>query len=269
MAVCAYCGKKGNMSKEHVLPSWLYEATKSQNLQLLQAQPKKFLKVQQTKKDVCETCNNIALSKLDNYAKKLYNEYFRKIVNKDESIMFNYNFDFLARWLLKVNFNSARANNGNYHVFSNLKNYMIYGTDRPSQLTIMMQLVTPQVLDHHERNRIKDENLRKLGVITPNMTRISRLDVGTTAVDPQKLDIARMVMINSYQFFVLIPSNKVQSDEEWDMILNQFGTSKITNGVHKLMKTENSIKVSASKVKLVETIEHQIMRNLNVYSQLI
>ncbi|MFY0802057.1 hypothetical protein [Peribacillus frigoritolerans] len=269
MAVCAYCGNKGDLTKEHVIPSWLYEATKNQNLQLIQAQPKKFINNQQTKKDVCETCNNIALSKLDNYVKNLHDEYFRNIVKNNESIVFNYNFDFLARWLLKVSFNSARANKGNYHVFSNLKKYMINGTDRPSKLTIMIQLITPQVLSKRERDLIPDENLRKLGVITPNTTRISRLDAATTSVDPQKFDIARMVMVNSYQFFIFLPSDKVQSDLEWDDLLNQFGTSEITSGVQKLMTTENSIKVSASKVKLVHTMEHHIMRNLKVYSQLI
>jgi len=62
-----------------------------------------------TVKDVCETCNNGELSKLDRYLCVLYDRYFAKIVEDGTSVEFEYDFGRLTRWLLKISYNSSRT----------------------------------------------------------------------------------------------------------------------------------------------------------------
>lgn len=58
--------------------------------------------------DVCRSCNNGYLSKLDEYICQLFDEYFVRILNYNEVVDFEYNHHKLKRWLLKMCFNSAR-----------------------------------------------------------------------------------------------------------------------------------------------------------------
>ena len=63
---------------------------------------------QPTIKDVCPKCNNDVLSKLDSYGLELYKRCFYRIADAGESVTFDYDYERLLRWILKLNFNSAR-----------------------------------------------------------------------------------------------------------------------------------------------------------------
>ncbi len=68
----------------------------------------KELKSEPTIKDVCDTCNNVTLGRLDDYVCNLFDTQFIDIPQRGNSVTFRYEYHSLKRWLLKISFNSAR-----------------------------------------------------------------------------------------------------------------------------------------------------------------
>ena len=262
---CIYCGgsENGPLTKEHVLPSWLYEESTNLNIQLLQASPDKFISNQQTVKDVCAKCNNEVLSQLDTYAKTLYLKYFKKIVHKNQSFRFEYNYHMLVRWLLKVSYNSARANKGDVQSFIDFKEYILKGTNCPSGLTIMVQLLTPYYLNEKEKEKVKNLEIKDLGVIRPYFTRISKMH------SPSSFQSVRMITLNSYVFYIFIPSEKNITTFSRQKELQRIMSTDITEGLQLLNPIKNKINVKSSQVSLLRFMEAHFMKYRETYSQLI
>lgn len=104
---CAFCGKTGPMTKEHIWPKWLHDSG-DYRLKYHSA-PDKVLPAEHVIKDVCGECNNGSLSTLDDYAKSLHHRYFSKGYQTIKKETFKYDFEKLTKWLLKVSYNSART----------------------------------------------------------------------------------------------------------------------------------------------------------------
>src|SRR5918911_3114561 len=109
MKKCAYCRLSKTLTRENVLPSWILREQPTSNVRFDLNQQRVSERVP-TIRDVCPDCNNGALSILDSYALALYERYFSNEVPK-QGVLFEYDYDMLARWLLKVAFNSARKAN--------------------------------------------------------------------------------------------------------------------------------------------------------------
>jgi hypothetical protein len=62
-----------------------------------------------TVRDVCQTCNNGPLSYLDAYGSKLWRKYFAHALQAPVDVVFDYDYDLLRRWLLKISYNDARS----------------------------------------------------------------------------------------------------------------------------------------------------------------
>lgn len=104
---CAYCGKQGPLTREHIWPKWLHN-TQEYGLKYHSAVDK-VIPAEHVIKDVCSECNNGPLSKLDDYGKSLHHRYFGKTYQEVKRSTFKYDFEKLSKWLLKIAFNSARA----------------------------------------------------------------------------------------------------------------------------------------------------------------
>ena len=74
--ICTYCGKEGQLTREHIIPARLIRAQISDYLQFL-LKTVDFIKVDVTIQDVCKTCNNVFLHKLDSYLKILCEKHLR------------------------------------------------------------------------------------------------------------------------------------------------------------------------------------------------
>ncbi len=72
---CAYCHKNITPTKEHVFPNFFYKTLnlKDTNSSYISfnAGTNKVIKKELFVTDVCDRCNNIELSKLDNYFSKI------------------------------------------------------------------------------------------------------------------------------------------------------------------------------------------------------
>ncbi len=90
--VCAYCGQRSEtMSREHVIPAAL-TGRASQPLIANVRTPNGEVAItgQVTVRDVCPACNNGPLSELDEYAVKLYDAYFCRMVEAGDLVRFEY-----------------------------------------------------------------------------------------------------------------------------------------------------------------------------------
>jgi hypothetical protein len=109
MSTCIYCGQEGKMTREHILPSFIYEyqySTASGKTIGWQEKSKKMISVEAKIKDVCFHCNNVVLCNLDGYVKNMLERsgFFTECFLK-EKVNIDYNYSLLSRWLLKVAFN--------------------------------------------------------------------------------------------------------------------------------------------------------------------
>ena len=93
--------------------------------------------------DVCKRCNNGPLASLDNYVCDLHDRFFNDIVHSGDRVDFRFDFERLLRWLLKVAYNIARARGGTIESTTDLVNYILNGTNRPTGFRVFLQLIIP------------------------------------------------------------------------------------------------------------------------------
>ena len=157
---CAYCGG-GELTREHLIPQGYFDRTggSSEFVGNIKAgTTEKFLSVEPAIADVCRDCNNGVLSRLDTYFFILFDRYFSNVVVQGKRISFEFDFDQLLRWLLKMGYNMGRARQ--WHGNQNLaacKNYILFGVPRPSNITVLLQVVTPGFIPGPRRNEFPPE----------------------------------------------------------------------------------------------------------------
>ncbi|HYF84281.1 MAG TPA: hypothetical protein VEB00_14775 [Clostridia bacterium] len=102
-------------TREHIIPDgFLRGMNKSEQIRWTEAAPCKVINSDFIIKDVCSVCNNGVLSQLDTYAINEIIKYNGKIQKDIMQVIFEYDYNKLARWLLKICYNSARANKLEY-----------------------------------------------------------------------------------------------------------------------------------------------------------
>jgi hypothetical protein len=96
-------------------------------------------------RDVCAACNNIHLSALDDYVTRLFDRAFVHIPARYQSVLFEYDYHTLKRWLLKLCFNSARVHHaGDLFAFKALRPYMLgESIELGKSVQLYVQLVYP------------------------------------------------------------------------------------------------------------------------------
>jgi hypothetical protein len=100
---CAFCGAKGEMTREHVLPQWLRRALDGHS-SVTPARGRHLFGGDLVIDDVCGPCNSGPLSRLDETAKQYWDlEHDRSpsLAAAEANLM--------ARWAAKVCFNAQRA----------------------------------------------------------------------------------------------------------------------------------------------------------------
>ncbi|MGB6212076.1 hypothetical protein [Pseudomonas mandelii] len=150
--ICAYCKQETTPTREHVIPAFLYRFQKEleSNVVGWNEVAEKMIGGEQTVRDVCQICNGLKLSLLDDYGKKLLTENCILKQNYDKlSLDFNHNYEFLARWLLKISFNSSRTDNAHAHLFEKFIPFMLDGKNPPAknEIVIIGSLAAPLLVD--------------------------------------------------------------------------------------------------------------------------
>ena len=197
---CAYCGYVGKLSKEHVWPSGFLKKHKGNSAHY---SPKsgKVHGGDYIVSDVCEHCNNNKLSPLDSYFCKLDDLYFSNPRGFNEEVIFEYEYDLLARILLKIAYNTARSAGSETSPFTRTTDYILHGNNRPTGISIIGELVSPTLVpDSQDPARTKE--------IRPTMYR----SVLCQLLTPHSYAVLlRLVAVSSFFFFLLLtrePSNQ-------------------------------------------------------------
>lgn len=115
--ICAYCGKEGKGTKEHIISCGILDlfpecfATIDGERQVVhQSDP--------MVKDVCADCNNNRISYIDSYAKAFIEKYFLKKYLKDDELNIEYDLTMLQKMCLKYAFNDLRSRKKDISFFS-------------------------------------------------------------------------------------------------------------------------------------------------------
>jgi len=198
---CAYCDNPCTPTREHVIPDW-YGKTPGESSTFNARSPMKQLSGDILVKDVCPNCNNIVLGALDAYAKELYDRFFASPVYQGETVDFEYDADRLVRWLLKVSYNSGRAQNADVRILRDYRKVMLGEEPITGHVRCWVSLTTPTYFDEkntprpampHERG---DENVEE-----PRWFRITQFRMADHRGDYL---VQRLVLINSFRFTILV-----------------------------------------------------------------
>lgn len=150
--ICAYCKQEASATREHVIPAFIYRFQKQSEASVIgwNEVAKKMVGGEHQVKDVCETCNGGVLSALDAYGKEFLNSNGFLTQNYTAlSADLTYDYDQLARWLLKISFNSTRIDRGHSHLFEKFIPFILNGAPAPSKadFAIVATLAAPVPID--------------------------------------------------------------------------------------------------------------------------
>lgn len=221
MQACSYCDEMCQPAREHVIPEW-YNHTPGDAETFSARAPVTHLKGDLLVKDVCRCCNNVVLSELDGYGKQLYTEYFATPVYWDDAVTFEYDGGRLIRWLLKLSYNSARAQNADQMVLREYRKVMLGEASIPDRIRCWVHLVGASRIDSSAKvvRPARRDECDLPGVYEPHWFRICQLRLGEF---PAISLVQRAVVINSFAFTLLIARpDSPWPDSEFDRWTSQF-----------------------------------------------
>ncbi|MDE3841059.1 hypothetical protein C0966_17495 (plasmid) [Bacillus methanolicus] len=127
MRVCAYCQEQKQLSREHVFPESLI--TLFPEAEYVYFGEEKVIPLSTDNhvvRDVCVTCNNDRLSKLDTVGSGFIKEYFLSDLNPNQELHVSYDYFSLAKWVMKIIYNSTRQYKKSAHPwFEKNSKYMV------------------------------------------------------------------------------------------------------------------------------------------------
>lgn len=233
MKACAYCGKGSALTKEHIWPRCLIE--KYEGLLAYSKRRHSLFKGEPTIKDVCEHCNNVVLSKLDEYLSAIYDRHFERILVPGESASLTYEYGLLLRCLLKISYNSARADASERVVKAHkgFVNFIIQGGYCPP-IEVRLQVVTAS------RAVNLDEGTESL--LEPKHLRVAEIPYDGPLA--QRF-VVRMVAFNCFWFFLVFP-HKAEPPHKWKKFTAGFTAWRMNVGI-KLSATDSSLTIPVSQ----------------------
>jgi hypothetical protein len=150
-------------------------------------------------RDVCAACNSGVLSSLDGYGKELYERYFAAPFYAGETVNFEHDGSRLLRWLLKLSYNSARAQNADVRVLHEYRKVMLDDAPVPDRIRCWVHLVGASCIDSSAKviRPARRDEAGQPGMREPRWFRICQFRL----MDFPALSLVqRAVVINSFSF---------------------------------------------------------------------
>jgi hypothetical protein len=200
---CAYCGEARLLTREHIWPKCFLERRPGWAAFTLAAW--KVHGGDQTVRDVCQPCNNDILTPLDAYFCKLDEEFFVHTHGFNSEVEFVYDYDLLTRSLLKIAYNTARANGSATEELRNTALYILGRAGRPSKVAVVAELVKPAYVERSPSGlTIPPKEVRPLAF------RSARTRLET---DYARGITTRLVAVNSFFFHLLLGQEALEVPE--------------------------------------------------------
>lgn len=228
MKKCAYCGRQVALTKEHIWPKNLI--SRNEMTHAYNPKTEKFHQSEPVIRDVCEPCNSIKLSQLDNYLAEEFERTFANIVQRGSGVEFNYSYQQLLRVILKISYNASRSanNSKNTSTLARFANYVLDGGYAPRAM-LRLQIVTP--------GKRVELSGKELDEVVPKLFRNAAIAYNGRLGNRF---LVKLVAINSFWFYLAV-SHKNEPDHIWREFAEGLDSWTIPLG----------IPVSASDRKLV------------------
>lgn len=194
---CAFCDGENPLTKEHVWPSSFLERIGKGHAHY---SPKsgRVHGSDYIVRDVCQECNNVYLSPLDEYFCALYDRYMSTPFGANSSVTLEYDYDMLCRSMLKIAYNTARSAGSETEPFHRLCDYILHGGSCPDGVALIAELVSPSYIEDSSGPVVKVKEVLpwmyrsiRAGLMTPNGNAV----------------LARIVAVNSFFFHLLLSRN--------------------------------------------------------------
>jgi hypothetical protein len=202
MALCSYCGEDRKPTREHLIPDWYLQIDRSpDDVTFLERVKKRFIDSDPVIRDVCAICNNGPLSELDDYGKALYTEQLSEYIYAGFTTTLQADFEKLAKWLLKVSFNSARINRTDLEILAPYSQLLLGHETLPDHFLIFAATVAPASDGESGEPtcaELGDTNAHLPAWFRIGVFRVPELDTISWSF--------RHVAINSYCFYLAVPS---------------------------------------------------------------
>ncbi|MBC3884203.1 hypothetical protein [Undibacterium griseum] len=262
MPLCAYCKQEGSITREHIIPAFIYAFQKNIESSVIgwSEIAGKMVRSEFKVKDVCKKCNNGPLSDLDAFGKRFLTCSGVMVPNYTKlSVNLSFDFDLLARWLLKISFNSARTNGEHAWLFDGFESYIL-GTSKvypPARFAIISYLARPEQLDELQRNRPPYVGLTdKNGRFNPFIVRISK---GT--VPWRSSYTLRSVILGPLVFYIVMFPPSVLPGHAASAVRNLI---KCIPGGKLLKSTERFVELRSGLKTWLDLYENQVIRMLAI-----
>ncbi|GGX54491.1 hypothetical protein [Saccharospirillum salsuginis] len=219
---CAFCGEQNNLTREHIFPNGVIR-TYEEALLSLNDKSDRYFKADLVVKDVCESCNNGALSVIDGYFVKLFESHMHPPLLPGDSAEFEFNYNYLLRELLKISYNSARASADGFRAVAALRKYVPYILGNVSytpDVILRLQIVTSSKRFNTHTNQID-------GTMDAELLRSCKISYN----GPQHSNfMIRLIALNSFWFYLIIPLKSVSSSKK-ETFINGFKDNIRLSGV--------------------------------------
>lgn len=256
MSICIYCGQEGKVTREHILPSFIYEyqySTGSGKTIGWQEKPKKMISDEAKIKDVCSRCNNVILSELDNYAKNMLERsgFFSECFVK-EQVKINYNYNLFSRWLLKVAFNSSRASEKKLNFFDKYKDVILGQSFDFSGFVISAGLLKPLKLTPAEIEKYEHHlRIDSSGYANPFFSRISWAEFESSEC------AVKQIVIGAAIFHIIAFKDDLIRTRKKNLIREYLDIFK---GMNLIRKNESKINIIQTPLTFVDSMKHHMQR---------
>mgnify|MGYP001301511971 CR=1 FL=1 len=244
--ICAYCGKGSSLTREHIIPSFLYKKHPDQKFGFNWAADK-FVNSEAIIRDVCAECNNGILSELDDYGKSFYEENeCQQSFNISKTLVIKYNYTLLLRWLLKISYNSLRAAGRHSNLMEKCIPFILNENDFGITHLLFLELIKDYKIKEEDRTHLPEES-KSWEYIQARMFRS-----GWIITNSNINYLSRYVAINSFYFYFFVFSNKINRSNRRQLI-STFKNK--TKSAIQLSNEQNSIPIKVSNRTFVEAYE--------------
>lgn len=175
-ATCAYCHATKSLTREHIVPRFLYKKNPLAKLGY-NLKADRFLSWEAQIKDVCSRCNNERLSSVDAYLQKCCEANgIDKLITEESEVLFKYDFHWLCRALLKITYNCLRFKGKDLNWIEPFSDYILNGRTLPSNrgVKIGVEVVPCHKIKERERKYLPEE-ASDWRYLPPHMIRIGQI----------------------------------------------------------------------------------------------
>jgi hypothetical protein len=182
----------------------------------------------------------------------MYDQHFRHIAGYESKVSFSYDFDLLARSLLRIAYNSARSAGSRHEHLRALAPFILHGVPRPENLAIFAELVSPVELPTGTDRIIR--------TITPEG--VYRSAVGTLLTPHGDQALTRVVAVNSFYFHVVLPA---PGTEPRNFVVAAAELAESIRGVVAVSHSTPAIELRSSPQNGITSLMPHVLGNADAY----